>query len=309
MRSCCVAVTGFTGPRGVDRVGVGDQHVEAVAGDLGDLDEGGLALLHRGVVEALVALRDQRLDVLHVTHAGDQRHVEPRAVGVGQPVDLQLFLLGQVGQAVHALLLRRVGPARTLLHLASAEVGVGRDQLVLLRGVGGEQRLLERVPQVTGVAERALVVRPLDHPVGPLEQPAEGRDELLTLHLVDLVEADQVARLARDGRTDVLADVVEDEVEDDRGQAAQRDARSEQDLGPVGHRLRHARLHRDVDGQADRGRDDDDVAVVVEVDARQGLEADDGDRGEHRERRAPQHRVGDAGDERSRLGGSDPARS
>ena len=57
-----------------------------------------------------------------------------------------------------------------------------------------------------------------------------------------------------------------------------------------------------VHRQAEAGRDDDDVAVVVEVHPRQGLDADDRDGREHRHGGAAEHRVRDARDDRAGLG-------
>ena len=66
--------------------------------------------------------------------------------------------------------------------------------------------------------------------------------------------------------------------------------------------LRHIGLHGDEHGQAEAGADDDDVAVVVEVDPGQGLDADDGHGGEHRQGGAAEHRRRHAGDQRAGLG-------
>ena len=92
------------------------------------------------------------------------------------------------------------------------------------------------------------------------------------------------------------------DVEHDRGQAAQGDAAAEDDLGPARDGLRDLRLRGHEHRQADAGRHDHHVAVVVEVDLGQGLEADDGHGGEHRDRGAAEHGVRDAGDDRAGLG-------
>ncbi len=68
-----------------------------------------------------------------------------------------------------------------------------------------------------------------------------------------------------------------------------------------GEGLRDVGLRGDEHGQTDTRRDDHDVAVVVEVDPREGLEADDRDRREHRQRRAAQNGVRDARDDGTRL--------
>ncbi|MPM57191.1 hypothetical protein SDC9_104013 [bioreactor metagenome] len=102
-------------------------------------------------------------------------------------------------------------------------------------------------------------------------------------------------------RSGAPADVEEQQVEDDRDDRAEGDAGAEDDLQPGRHRLRDGRLQGDQHRQADRGRHDHRVAVVVHVDLAERLDAHDGDVGEHRQGRAAQHRRRDRGDDRAGL--------
>ncbi len=94
----------------------------------------------------------------------------------------------------------------------------------------------------------------------------------------------------------------EQDIEDDRGERAEGDARAEDDLNFGSEGVRDVGLGGNQHGQAQARADDDHVAVVVEVDLRQRLYADHGDGGEHRQRRPTQHRVRDPRDNRTGLG-------
>ena len=237
-----------------------------------------------------------------VAHGHDQREAESVPVGLGQRRQLLVLRLGEPGQPKHRLVGLGVLALLAHGHRHRPEIGVGADELRLLLRGGREQRLLEGPAQVLGVGERAPGVGPLDHPVRALEQPGEGAHELLRRHVVHLVQPHQAsAGCAGHGRAAALADVVEHQVEPDRGDAAQGDPAAQDDLRPFRHRLGHVGLGGHVHGQAHAGGHDDHVAVVVEVHPGQGLEADHGHRGEHGQRGPAEHRVRDAGHDRRRL--------
>ena len=89
-----------------------------------------------------------------------------------------------------------------------------------------------------GICVRAVVIGAFGDPLRTLEQPAEGCHELVAGHLVDLVQSeDTVTRRAGNGWPEVLTDVVEDEVQHNGGDAAQRDSAAQDDLGPLGNRM------------------------------------------------------------------------
>ena len=69
-----------------------------------------------------------------------------------------------------------------------------------------------------------------------------------------------------------------------------------------GHDTHDAGLQGHEEGQADRRGDDDGVAVVAQVNLRQGLDADDGNVGEHRQGGTADDRLRDCCDDGSRLG-------
>ena len=95
----------------------------------------------------------------------------------------------------------------------------------------------------------------------------------------------------------------EEDVEDDGRQRADGHAGAEDDLQPGGHGREDVLFPEgDEEGQADRRGDDDGVAVVAQIDLRQGLDADDGDVGEHRQGGAADDGGGDGRDDGRRLG-------
>ena len=135
-----------------------------------------------------------------------------------------------------------------------------------------------------------------------LVEPGEHGDELVAPHRPDLVEGDGAPPYQGHGGAGRAADVEEHHVEDHGGEGADGDAGAEEDAQPRGHRLGDGGLQGDQHREADRGGDDDGVAVVAHVGLGEGLYADDGDRGEHRQGGAADDGLGDGGHDRSRLG-------
>ena len=134
------------------------------------------------------------------------------------------------------------------------------------------------------------------------EHRGEGRDKLVAIHRVDVVQVDLLAVHHGHVRRGLASDVEEQEVQDDGRQRADGHAGAEDDLQPGGHDTHDAGLQGHEEGQADRRGDDDGVAVVAQVDLRQGLDADDGNVGEHRQGGTADDRLRDCCDDGSRLG-------
>ena len=135
------------------------------------------------------------------------------------------------------------------------------------------------------------------------EHRGEGRDELVAIHRVDVVQVDLLSVDHGHVRRGLASDVEEQDVEDDRRQRADGHAGAEDDLQPGGHSREDVRSSEgDEECQADRRGDDDGVAVVAQIDLRQGLDADDGDVGEHRQGSAADDGGGDGCDDGRSLG-------
>jgi hypothetical protein len=289
-------------PGGVDRVGVGDQVLEPVVGNLGDLDERSGVLLGGTVAHPGPPALEYVVAIQVVADAHDEWEAEPLAVGRGQLAEGLAVLLAQLRQAVAALVGHRVLAGRAIEDLLAGQVRVAAHQVPLLPLGRPEQRLLERDPKVLRVLERALSVGVANHPVRPLEESSEGGLKLVLGHVVDLAEPDRAGgRRPSDRSAPVGADVVEDDVEQDGTDAAEGDPAAEEDLCPVGDRGGDVGLGGDEHGQPDRRRHDDDVAVVVEVDPGEGLDAHDRDGCEHRQGCATEHWSRDPGDHGGRL--------
>ena len=78
-------------PRGGDRIGVRDEVVETVIGDLHNLTEQLQVLLLRGVLQPAQTLRDDLTAGVHPAQAGDEGHTEPLVVLVGEIPELLLL--------------------------------------------------------------------------------------------------------------------------------------------------------------------------------------------------------------------------
>jgi hypothetical protein len=127
-------------------------------------------------------------------------------------------------------------------------------------------------------------------------------DELLPAHLVDALEREPLLTPARGSLAELAtADHVEDEVQDESADAAQRDAAAE-------HHLERGREVLEELGEDHRGEreseahgDDEDVPGTAEVHPLQRLDAYRRDRAEERERRSPDDRGRDGGHYRGQL--------
>ena len=87
----------------MDRVGVGEEVVEPVSGDLRDLEQRGGVLLVLAVAQPLAALLDDPVERVRVPDRDDQRETEPLAVRRGDRLQFVPFRLGQEGQALGGL--------------------------------------------------------------------------------------------------------------------------------------------------------------------------------------------------------------
>jgi hypothetical protein len=67
----------------MNRIGVGKEVVEPIAGDLRDLEQCGGVLLVLAVAQPLAALLDDPVERLRVPDRDDQREAEPLPVGLG----------------------------------------------------------------------------------------------------------------------------------------------------------------------------------------------------------------------------------
>ena len=173
-----------------------------------------------------------------VAHGHDQREAELLAVGRGQLDQLLVLLVAQDGQAQGGLVATESAPASPRRPVG-AEVRVRRDQFALLF-VGRARRAASwKAARRSWVSvERPAVPGPLHRPGRALEQRAERlaeRPRGSSALTSSSGSTPSPGGRRRPGRGP--ADVVEDEVQQDRDEAAQGDAGAEDDPRPFRHRL------------------------------------------------------------------------
>src|SRR5215216_1888172 len=296
-------VIAVLGHRAVDRLL--DDIEQAQVGDLGDLDQGGGLLGGGGVLQPGVAgAQDRLLGVL--AHGHHQREAELLPVGVVEGVEGAVLVAAEPVQAGDRLVDHRLGGQPALAGGHPGQVRVLADELQLALGRGLEEHVVEGLAQVVDVLEGPGGIGLLGDPGWPLEQRPEGLHELGPVHLVDLVDGEDLVALGdRQDLGDQVAPAppdVEDQVEDDGADAAQGDAAGDDGL----HRLGEVGHDRRVDGrghgEAEADGQDDHVALVVEVDPAHGLDADHGHGPEQGEAGPAEHRRRDRGHDGPDLG-------
>ena len=190
-------------------------------------------------------------------------------------------------------------------------VNVGKQQLIHRRvvvdegaalfGRGGEHGHLDGLTQLADVGERAGLPRGLQRPGLVVKQRAQGGDEALAVHRVELAEGDPRAVDAADVILGLRAHVEEEQVEQDGGNRADGHAGGDENLRPLWEGRGHVRLEGHQHGQAQGGGDDGGVAAVGDVLLGNGLQARPRHVGKQRQGGAAEHGGGDGGHDGSGL--------
>ena len=187
---------------------------------------------------ALPDSQDRLLGVL--PHGDDQREAELLPVRLGEVVEALVLVAVEAVETGERLVDRPTVLAGAPRRRHAAELRVGPDELELAaRRSASNNTSWNALRSVVDVLERSGLVRLLGDPRRPLEHAAELCDELLSVHLVDLVDGQHLVLAAGSAppsvtRLFVAAPDVEHQVEQDRGHAAHRDAAGDDGLHAVG---------------------------------------------------------------------------